>query len=178
MTQSRIPSSDFCVWNLPILCLSKIGGKKLKVKLLKIRKILDLLSNRKIVHRNYWLVVFFLLRFSGAKFVTSLIFKRFLSNIWSWACENWSGSLRTVFECRDIMACFDLKGRVSLAFKNFPCRIAKKFYCVPKIGKISKIIRKILDFLSNRKIWHRNYWLSCALSIKIFRGRVCFFFNF
>ena len=83
------------VWNLPILCLSKIGGKILKVKLLKIRKILDLLSNRKIVHRNYWLVVFFLLRFWGAQFVTSLIFKRFLSNIWSWACENWSGSLRT-----------------------------------------------------------------------------------
>ena len=25
MVQSRIPSGDFCVWNLPILCLSKIG---------------------------------------------------------------------------------------------------------------------------------------------------------
>ena len=39
--------------------------------------------------------MFFLLRFSEAEFVTSLIFKRFLSNIWSSACENWSESLRT-----------------------------------------------------------------------------------
>ena len=39
--------------------------------------------------------MFFLLRFSEAEFFTSLIFKRFLSNIWSWACENWSESLRT-----------------------------------------------------------------------------------
>ena len=28
MAQSRIPSSDFCVWNLPILCLSKIVKKE------------------------------------------------------------------------------------------------------------------------------------------------------
>jgi len=40
-------------------------------------------------------VVLFLLRFSEAEFVTSVIFKRFLSNIWSSACENWSESLRT-----------------------------------------------------------------------------------
>ena len=37
----------------------------------------------------------FLLRTSEAEFFTSLIFKRFLSNIWSWARENWSESLRT-----------------------------------------------------------------------------------
>ena len=32
MAQSRIPSSDFCILNLPILCLSKIGkiGKIIK----------------------------------------------------------------------------------------------------------------------------------------------------
>ena len=39
----------------------------------------------------------------------------------------------TAFECRDKMACFDLKGRLwlfYLAFKNFPCWIAQKFYCI------------------------------------------------
>ena len=36
----------------------------------------------------------------------------------------------TAFECRDKMACFDLKGRFCLAFKNFPRRIAHKFYCI------------------------------------------------
>ena len=35
-----------------------------------------------------------------------------------------------------------------------------------KIGKISKIIKnpKNPDLLSNRKISHHNYWLSCVLS--------------
>ena len=39
--------------------------------------------------------MFFLLRFPEAEFFTPLIFKRFLSNIWFWARENWSESLRT-----------------------------------------------------------------------------------
>ena len=33
-------------------------------------------------------------------------------------------------ECRDKIACFDIKGRFCLAFKNFPCRIAQKFYYI------------------------------------------------
>ena len=43
MAQSRIPSSDFCVWNLPILCLSKIG---------KISKIIKILKNIRLLVSN------------------------------------------------------------------------------------------------------------------------------
>ena len=52
-----------------------------------------------------------------------------------------------------------------------------QFYICQKSIKLLKI-RKILDLLSNSKIVHRNYCLSCVLSIKISRGRVCYFFNF
>ena len=44
MAQSRIPSSDFCVWNLPILCLSKIG---------KISKIIKNPKNIRFVVKNW-----------------------------------------------------------------------------------------------------------------------------
>ena len=53
------------------------------------------------------------------------------------------------------------------------------FLFLSKIGKISKIIKNPkIHLLSNREISHRNYWLSCVLSIKIFRGRVFYFSSF
>ena len=55
-----------------------------------------------------------------------------------------------------------------------------QFYVCPKSVKKVKLlkIREILDFLSNKKISHLNYWLNCVFSLKLFKGRVCYFFNF
>ena len=60
----------------------------------------------------------------------------------------------------------------------FVSEICQFYVCQRSVKQVKLLkIRKILDFLLDRKISHRNYWSSCVLSIKIFEGRVCDFFN-
>ena len=63
---------------------------------------------------------------------------------------------------------------------SFASQICQFYVCQKSVKWIKLLkIQKMLDFPSNRKISHRNYYLSCVLSIKIFcRYRVCHFFNF
>ena len=54
-------------------------------------------------------------------------------------------------------------------------------FCPSKIGKISKIIKnpKNIRFaVESEKLYIETIGLVVFFSIKIFRGRVCYFFNF
>ena len=55
------------------------------------------------------------------------------------------------------MACFDLKGRFCLAFKNFLCKIAQKFYCI--------YLRKTPALFIGRKVMAQSRILRSDFSV-------------
>ena len=65
----------------------------------------------------------------------------------------------TNFECRDKMACFDLKGRFCLAFKNFLCKIAHVF---EEDTLLFSLVGKL--------------WLKAAYQVVIFVSEICQFY--
>ena len=68
------------------------------------------------------------------------------------------------FVCRDKMACFDLKGRFCLAFKNFPCKIAQKIL-------LHLFEEDTLLFLLIGKLW-----LKAVNQVVIFVSEICQFY--
>ena len=69
-----------------------------------------------------------------------------------------------LFECRDKMACFDLKCRFYLEFKNFLCWIAQKFL-------LHLLEEDTFLFLSVGKLW-----LKAVHQVVTFVSEICQFY--